>query len=47
MALREVLLEALEGAVEVGSASRFFCTVSQEYMTVEWCLSLKSLPISG
>ena len=27
--------------------SRFFCTISTEYMTVEWCLSLKSLPISG
>src|SRR5690349_24602302 len=30
-----------------GSASRFFWTVSTEYMTVEWCLSPKSLPMSG
>jgi hypothetical protein len=30
-----------------GSVARVCVTLSTEYMTVEWCLSLKSLPISG
>src|SRR5579864_2480551 len=30
-----------------GSEALVWLTFSTEYMTVEWCLSLKSLPISG